>query len=86
VTLLDVTAQRSFSASLQLQSLDFLSLAEADCAESDLATLFLNHKDILTEIHLDRVEIAKGEGSWASLERMVNEELSLEKFVHLGHE
>jgi hypothetical protein len=76
----------SLSASLQLKSLNFLSLAGADCAESDLATLFRNHKDTLKEIHLEVVEIMEGEGSWTSLERMVNEELSTEKFVHIEHE
>lgn len=73
----------SLSTGLRLESLEFLSLAEADCAEDDLATLFRNHKDTLREIHLDTVDIVKGEGSWMSLERTVKEELSVEKFIHV---
>jgi hypothetical protein len=48
-----------------------------------LATLFLNHKDILREIHLDSIDIIEGKGSWTSLECMVEEKLSIEKFSHV---
>lgn len=77
---------RLLLTSLRLEFLEFLSLAEADCSENDLAALFLNHKITLNELHLDMVDIVQGEGSWASLERTVKEELSVETFIHLDHE
>lgn len=81
----EVRRLRSLSTSLRLESLEFLSLAEADCSENDLASLFRNHEGTLDTIHLDMVDIIDGEGSWASLECIVRNELSVEKFVHLGH-
>jgi hypothetical protein len=55
------------STSLRLQFLKVLSITAADCAEDDLATPFLNHKDTLREIHLDYVNIMEKKGSWAFL-------------------
>ncbi|KAH8595094.1 hypothetical protein B0O99DRAFT_512714 [Bisporella sp. PMI_857] len=70
----------TLSTSLRLPSLRVLSITAVDCAEDDLATLFLNHKDTLREIHLDSIDIIEGKGSWTSLECTVGEKLSIEKF------
>lgn len=75
----------SLSTSLRLQFLQVLSITAADCAEGDLATLFLNHKDTLREIHLDSIDIIGGKGSWTSLECTVEEKLSIEKFSHVAY-
>lgn len=72
------------NTSLRLQSLRVLSITAADCTEGDLATLFLNHKDTLREIHLDSIDIIEGKGSWTSLECTVEEKLSIEKFSHVN--
>jgi hypothetical protein len=74
----------TLSTSLQLQNLRVLSITITDCAEDDLATLFLNHKDTLREIHLDIVNIIEGKGSWMSLEYTVEEQLSVESFLTLN--
>jgi hypothetical protein len=53
--------------SLRLQFLKVLLITATDCAEDNLATPFLNHKDTLREIHLNYVNIIKKKGSWAFL-------------------
>ena len=73
----------SLSNSLQLPSLRTLSIDAVDCTEDDLVTLFLNHKDTLREIYLDSIYIMEGKGSWTSLERIVEEKLSVETFSHV---
>lgn len=76
---------RTLSTSLRLQSLRALSITATDCAGDDLATIFLNHKDTLTEIHLDIVNSIEGKGSWTSLECTVKEQLSVEEFSHVEY-
>ncbi|KAF4626435.1 hypothetical protein G7Y89_g11729 [Cudoniella acicularis] len=70
----------TLSTSLRLHCLRVLSITATECAEDDLATLFLNHKDTLREIYLDCVDIIEEKGSWTSLELMVEEQLSVENF------
>ena len=75
----------TLSTSLRLPSLWVLSITVVDCAKDDLATLFLNYKDTLREIHLDSIDIIEGKGSWTSLECTVQEKLSIEKFSHVEY-
>lgn len=82
----DYERLHSIGTNLELECLEFLSIAGADCSEDDLATLFLKHKYTLSEIHLDMVNIIEGEGSWASLENTVAKELNIEQFIHNDHE
>lgn len=74
---------KALSTSLRLPFLKVLSITSADCAENDLATLFLGHKDTLREIELDCVDIIEGEESWTSLKLIVHEHLSVEKFYRV---
>lgn len=76
----------ALSTSLQLQFLRVLRIDSANCVEDDLATLFLNHKDTLREFYLDGVDIMEGKGSWTSLECIIKEKLSVEKFSHIEYE
>ena len=66
------------STSLFLPSLRVLSISGVNCAEDGLATIFLNHKDTLREVYLDNIDIIKG--TWASLDKIVEDKLAVEIF------
>ena len=54
-----------------------------DRAKDDLATLFLNYKDTLREIHLSNVNIIEGKEFWTLLENIVKKQLLVKKFSHV---